>query len=90
MLAELRIVRAGLALLQYKQTKDSFPASLDALQRREITDPFSDEPLLYRSNADGFIVYSVGPDQKDNGGSPREKDQEEDRDIVWRFPETKM
>jgi len=86
MLAELRIVRAGLALLQYKQTEHSFPASLDALGLREITDPFSDDPLLYRSDTEGFILYSIGPDRKDNGGSPKEKDQEDDWDIVWQFP----
>ncbi len=86
MLAELRIVQTGLALLQYKQTKDSFPASLDALQLREIIDPFSDDPLLYRSDADGFILYSVGRDRKNNGGCPKEKDQEDDWDIVWQFP----
>jgi hypothetical protein len=76
-----------LALLQYKQTKDSYPVSLDVLQLSDVTDPFSDDPLLYRSDADGFILYSVGRDRKDNGGSPKEKDQEYDWDIVWKFPE---
>jgi hypothetical protein len=90
MLAELRIVRAGLALLQYQQTRDSFPASLEALQLSNASDPFSDNPLLYRAETDGFIVYSVGPDQKDNDGSPKEKEQKEDWDIVWRFSGIKL
>ncbi|MFC1636581.1 hypothetical protein ACFL5Z_17250 [Planctomycetota bacterium] len=85
MLAELRIVRTGLALLQYQHTKDSFPASLDALQLSDVTDPFSEDPLFYQSDADGFILYSVGPDQKDNGGSQKQKEQKEDWDIVWQY-----
>ncbi len=34
------------------------------------TDPFSGEPLRYRASDDGqsFVVYSVGPDQDDDGG----------------------
>ena len=85
MLAELRIVRTGLALLQYKQTKDAFPASLEALGLRDVKDPFSDGPLLYRSERNGFVLYSIGIDKKDNGGSPQQKEQKEDWDIVWQF-----
>jgi hypothetical protein len=86
MLAELRIVRTGLALLQYKQTEDAFPATLEAIGLGDIKDPFSDGPLLYRSHADGFILYSVGPDRKDNGGQPKQENLNEDWDIVWQFP----
>ena len=85
MLAELRIVRTGLALLQYKQSNNTFPATLEAIGLSDIGDPFSDGPLLYRSEADGFVLYSIGPDRKDNGGSPKQKEQEEDWDIVWQF-----
>jgi len=67
MIAELRIARAGLALLQHKQKQDAFPATLEALKLQNIKDP-------------------VGPDQKDNNGSPRQKKQETDWDIVWIFP----
>ncbi|MDT8303591.1 MAG: hypothetical protein RQ760_19075 [Sedimentisphaerales bacterium] len=85
MIAQLRIARAGLALLQYKQTENTFPATLEALQLPNINDPFSDGSLLYKTEGQGFVLYSVGPDQKDNNGSPRQKKQEEDWDIVWHF-----
>jgi len=49
-------------------------------------DPFSGGPLLYRPKPDGFVLYSIGPDQKDNGGSPKQPKQETDYDIVWQFP----
>jgi len=86
MIAQLRIVQAGLALLQHKQTEDAFPDTLDALKLQNITDPFSNGLLLYKTEKQGFVLYSVGPDQADNGGSPREKRQEKDWDIVWQFP----
>ena len=90
MLAELRIVRTGLALLQYKKTENAFPATLEVLQLSDVKDPFSDGPLLYRSDADGFVLYSVGPDRKDDGGSPKQKEQKEDWDIVWQFPGSRV
>lgn len=91
MIAYMRITRAGLALLQYKQKQDAFPATLEALKLQNINDPFSDGPLLYKTEGQGFVLYSVGPDQKDNNGSPRQKKQKTDWqktdwDIVWLFP----
>ncbi|HUU16195.1 MAG TPA: hypothetical protein VMW72_03510 [Sedimentisphaerales bacterium] len=86
MTAQLRITQAGLALLQYKQTKNAFPATLEALQLHNINDPFSDGPLSYKTEGQDFILYSVGPDQKDNNGSPRQKKQKTDWDVVWHFP----
>ena len=86
MTAQLRIVQAGFALLQYKQKQDAFPATLEALKLGNIKDPFSDGLLLYKTEGQGFVLYSIGPDQKDNNGSPKQKKQETDWDIVWLFP----
>jgi hypothetical protein len=33
-------------------------------------DSFSDKPLVYKKTEDNFILYSVGPDFKDDGGEP--------------------
>ena len=86
MIAELRIARVGLALLQHKQKQDALPATLEALKLQNINDPFSDGLLLYKTEGQGFVLYSIGPDQKDNNGSPRQKKQKTDWDIVWIFP----
>ena len=86
MIAEVRITRAGLALLQDKQKQDAFPATLEALKLQNINDPFSDGLLSYKTEGQGFVLYSIGPDQKDNNGSPRQKKQKTDWDIVWLFP----
>jgi hypothetical protein len=87
MIAQLRIAQAGLALLQHKQTEGTLPATLDTLKLQNINDPFSDGPLLYKTEGQGFVLYSIGRDQKDNDGSPRQKKQEKDWDIVWHFPD---
>ena len=85
MAAELRITQAGLALLQHQQKEDAFPDTLEALKLSDIIDPYSAEPLRYKAQEQGFILYSIGPDKKDNSGSPKQKKQEEDWDIVWSF-----
>jgi hypothetical protein len=93
----LRLTRAGLALLQYKQVHGTFPETLDALGLGELTDPYVDEPLHYRPEGQGFIVYSVGEDRKDNDGTPQpERRRDSDPrskplayDEVWRLPNPK-
>jgi len=88
--AQMRITRAGLALLRYRETNGAFPDTLDALGLEGLADPFVEpSELLYRKTPDGFVVYSVGADQKDNDGSPRQPKGEADYDIVWRFPNPK-
>jgi hypothetical protein len=85
MLAQTRITRAGLALLQEKKAQGAFPQTLDSLKLKDLNDPFSDGPLHYQPSSNGFALYSVGPDQKDNNGSPKQKNQKTDWDIVWQF-----
>ena len=85
-IAEARITRAGLALLRYKQAHGSLPASLAALDLEGVADPFTGGPLHYRVEGDGFVLYSVGEDQKNNGGSPKQRGQRTDFDIAWQFP----
>lgn len=93
LLTDLRLTQAGLALLQYKQVHGAFPETLDALGLPGLTDPYTDKPLPYRPEGEGFVVYSFGDDRKDNGGTPRpEREDSNPRrkpveyDEVWRFP----
>ncbi|MEN6428360.1 MAG: hypothetical protein ABFE13_23680 [Phycisphaerales bacterium] len=94
---DLKVTRAGLALLQYKQAHGTFPETLDALGLEGMIDPYTDKPLLYRVQSEGFAVYSVGEDLKDNGGiqqrrrtdsDPRRKPIEYDQ--VWLFPDPEL
>ncbi|MBN1506461.1 MAG: hypothetical protein JW955_06425 [Sedimentisphaerales bacterium] len=85
--ASVRITLAGLALLRYKQGHGAWPSTLDALDLKGLTDPFTQQSLLYRPEGKGFIVYSVDDDRKDNGGITEPLERRGGRDIVWRFPE---
>jgi hypothetical protein len=85
----VRLTRTGLALLQYRQAHGTFPPSLDALDLKNMMDPYTQQPLHYRAEGNGFIVYSVDEDQQDNGGITEPLERRGNRDIVWRFPEPK-
>jgi hypothetical protein len=87
--AEINIARAGLALVAYKDKFGSYPASLDDVTKKLgwaplPEDPFSGKALVYKPQAKGFIVYSIGPNLKDDGGKPRglKEDEEKKGDIV--------
>ena len=73
------LLLAVLALRAYQAEHGSFPEDLLALVRGGYltsvpTDPFNptgDAPLSYRRREDGtYLLYSVGPDGKDDGGTP--------------------
>lgn len=84
-IAQVRVTRAGLALLHYRATHGGFPDTLGALDPGSVRDPFSQARLLYRRQGTGFDLYSIGPDQKDNDGAAKQPRQETDYDIAWHF-----
>jgi hypothetical protein len=65
------LTQAATALRVYQIEHDAYPNSLDELHKSvgwEIPkDPFKDMPFIYRREGKGYIIYSVGPDMKDNG-----------------------
>lgn len=68
----LELARVGLALCLHRKQQDAYPASLAELASLSPapSDPFG-AGFLYRRRDDGFVVYSVGPDLKDDGGAAR-------------------
>jgi hypothetical protein len=72
--ADNRLLAATLALRAYRLEHGRYPATLQALTPRYLPavpgDPFSPAPLLYRSQCKGYVLYSIGPDGKDDGGTP--------------------
>jgi hypothetical protein len=46
----------------------ALPTALSDLSGLLPNDPFNGQPLRYKQTGHGYIVYSVGPDHKDNGG----------------------
>jgi len=70
--ATVGVMQAALALRDYQIQHGSYPASLSDLRAAGgwaiPHDPFSGKPFLYRREGAGYLVYSVGPDLKDDGG----------------------
>ena len=83
MSARIRITRAGLAALLYRQEHGKYPEDLATIHMENLLDPFSGKALIYRADATGFIVYSVGPNMRDDGGA-NDRRQKLD-DIAWKY-----
>ena len=72
--AELGAARIGLAAMAYRGEHGAYPKSLTDLEKDGWDvprDPYTQQPFHYQRQGAGFIVYSVGPDLKDNNGRPR-------------------
>jgi hypothetical protein len=91
------LARTAIALERYRLANGEYPAALDALAPRFIAqvphDIIGGAPLHYRRTDDGqFVLYSVGWNEKDDGGVVALKKGAEsgidlDRgDWVWRYP----
>ncbi|MDD5454480.1 MAG: hypothetical protein PHW62_03145 [Candidatus Ratteibacteria bacterium] len=82
--ANISVCKVGLALKIFKAGTGDYPETLFFLSERSI-DPFSGKELIYKKLDDGFILYSLGPNMKDDGGiHQREVGYKEDYDIVWK------
>jgi hypothetical protein len=79
------------ALERYRLANGQFPNTLDALSPRFISqsphDVITGEPYKYRRTADGqFVLYSVGWNEKDDGGVPgKTLFDEKEGDWVWQY-----
>jgi hypothetical protein len=86
--------RIACALERYRLAHGAYPARLDALAPEFIDavphDVMNGEPYHYRLNADGtFLLYSVGWNQRDDGGVEVKKDNGPSRDYLqgdWPWP----
>lgn len=84
--------RTGLACRLYKGRTGQYPENLEALVPailKEVPiDPFTGKPLVYRREGTGFIVYSLGSNQKDDGGRSTymitQLVMEKDDDWTWK------
>ncbi len=64
------VTLAGAAVMAARAKAGTFPEALPM----PFVDPYTSKPLLYRrEGADGFVVYSAGPEGKYDGGKPGDK-----------------
>jgi hypothetical protein len=71
--AHVRSQIACLAAERYRRAHGRWPNSLADLVPTELSavpvDPFDGQPLRFRRSAEGVVIYSVGMDGKDDGGT---------------------
>jgi hypothetical protein len=89
-LARMRCLQVLLAVERYRQEKGAWPAKLADLTPKHLTtvplDPFDGEPVRYRAVADGVVVYTTGPDRRDDGGNlPRGAAASTGADVGYRL-----
>ena len=75
-LANLRLGETAVALEQFRAAHASrYPDSLSELTPEFLAglplDPFDGQPLRYRKTGGGHLLYSIGPDLKDDAGARR-------------------
>ncbi|MGO9243988.1 MAG: hypothetical protein ACLPT4_12775 [Verrucomicrobiia bacterium] len=69
-IAYIRLLLAALGVEKYRLVNGLLPEKISDLAPAEVpVDPFDGQPLRYKKLAKGYVVYSVGEDGVDNGGT---------------------
>lgn len=92
----VRQARIACAIQRYALSEKALPSALDQLVPEYLdeipTDVINGGPMHYRSAGKEYVLWSVGWNEKDDGGegSPNERRPEKKLDWVWkgRQPET--
>lgn len=71
---------AIVAILRYAQDRGHYPDNLDELVAADYLkelpmDLWSDKPLVYKRTDDGFMLYGIGSNFKDDGGQVARDDE---------------
>jgi hypothetical protein len=87
-LAQLDILRTGLDLKLYKHATGRYPATLGALGPNRLRDVFTGRDFFYERRGQGFRLYSVGMNLRDDKGvgyqrKPPGAPRADTDDIVW-------
>jgi hypothetical protein len=86
------LARLALAMTACRAKKGKYPDQLQELVPEFLSaiplDPFDGQPLRTKRDEKGILLYSVGPNLKDDGGAlPRDRQRRmQEGDIVFRLP----
>jgi hypothetical protein len=82
--AHVRLARAAAAVARARLERGSFPESLAEATTAPLLDPFDGKPLRYSRSKDGSTakIWSVGPNEVDDGGTPPSVSRPDEADIV--------
>jgi hypothetical protein len=89
--SSIDLARVACALERYRLAHGEYPDTLDAISPQFTEklphDIINGQPLHYRREANGqFILYSVGWNEKDDGGLPVTFFDPKQGDWVWQYP----
>jgi hypothetical protein len=72
-ISAVRATQVALAAERFRRATGHWPKSQDQLVptflKAPLLDPFDDQPIRIRQLDDGLVVYSIGPDNNDDGGN---------------------
>ena len=72
-LSEVRAGRILLALRRHRDQTGAWPTTLAQIEGgiapEALIDPLTRKPFVYRPAGDGFVLYNVGPNRIDEGGT---------------------
>ncbi|MBN2312614.1 MAG: hypothetical protein JXM79_01715 [Sedimentisphaerales bacterium] len=76
-IAHLRTARTGLAVQRYRLATGVLPDTLSQLVPAYLDavpeDPFDGQELRFKKRETGFVIYSIGEDLSDDGGTEKPK-----------------
>jgi hypothetical protein len=81
------VTQVAIALERFRIVHGEYPETLEPLVPQFLdalpSDPFSQQPLVYRLDKDGsFQLYSIGPNRKDDGGIALDEGTYPDVDLT--------
>lgn len=92
LLADLRLGSTAVALEQFRGAHNNrYPTDLSQLNPEYLLgpalDPFDGQPLRYKANGSGYLLYSIGPDLRDDSGR---RMSGKEGDLVFAVVEPKL
>lgn len=89
--SKMVLTQITFALMAYRTDKGQFPARLIDLVPHHLldvpADHFTLKPLIYQPRGNSFLLYSLGTNQKDDGGVNITKEESYHADIAVRVEE---
>jgi len=77
--AQREVVKGMLAIQAFRSKYGHLPKKLEDVVPeflpKTLMDPHTGKPLAYKLAPDGYLLYSFGPDQDDDGGTPLKRDE---------------
>jgi hypothetical protein len=84
----MQLAATAIAVQRYRQKHGKLPESLKQLVPESLgevpADPFDGKPLRYVVRGEEAVLYSVGPNRRDDGGKAGEQSNE--GDTIFTLP----